>query len=122
MTDTEIIEAIRKATNNTFRHGAVSSTLMGWNQNYDNEGRPLRADPNWQDSYITIESKTYGLIRKGWYAWVIKPEFANKIHYNAIMYDPNGEKISHTFVTGNKIDLRPDYVKEYEKSMRKDRN
>lgn len=122
MTDIEIIEAIRKATNDTFIGNGCSSTLMGWQQNYDKEGRPLYADPNWRDSYIVIESQTYGLIRKGWYAWVIKPEFANKIHYNAIMFDPNGEKISYTFVTGDKIDLRPDYVKEYQKSMRKDRN
>lgn len=40
----------------------------------------------------------------------------------AIIYDPNGEKIGKAFVTGQKIDLRPDYVKEYEESMRKDRN
>lgn len=122
MTDNEIIEAIRKATNGEFISEGASSTLMGWQQNYDNEGRPLRADPNWFDSYITINSQTYGLIRSGWYAWVIKPEYAHKCHYMAIIYDPNGEKIGKAFVTGQKIDLRPDYVKEYEESMRKDRN
>lgn len=122
MTDTEIIEAIRKATNGSFMGDHCSSTLMGWNEIYDEQGRPLRADPNWKDSYITIASQTYGLIRKGWYAWVIKPEFVNKIHYNVIMFYPNAEKIKQTLVTGDKIDLRPDYVKEYEKSMRENRN
>lgn len=117
MTDIEIIEAIRKATNDTFIGNGCSSTLMGWQQNYDKEGRPLYADPNWRDSYITIESKTYGLIRKGWYAWVIKPEYKDKIHYTHVMFN-NGENLKDYLITNDKIDLRPDYIIEYENSIK----
>lgn len=117
MTDIDIIEAIRKATNGEFVGEYASCTLMGWQQNYDEQGRPLYANPNYKSSFITIKSKTYGLIRKGWYAWVIKPEYKDKIYYTHIMVI-HPENLKDYLVTGDKIDLRPDYVIEYENSIK----
>ena len=89
-----IVEAIRTATNGTFIGEHCSSTLLGWLPRYDEQGRPLNADPNSKHSSITIDGTDYPISRQGWYAYVYNPT-------------------KHTLLLAE-VDLRPDYVKEYE--------
>ena len=51
----KIVEAIRTATNGTFVGEYCTSTLLGWVPRYDEQGRPLNADPNSKHSTITID-------------------------------------------------------------------
>ena len=90
-----IVEAIRTATNGTFIGEYCTSTLLGWVPRYDEQGRPLNADPNTKHSTITIDGTDYLITRKGWHAYVFKPT-------------------KHNAVLLAEVDLRPDYVKEYE--------
>ena len=92
-----IVEDIRTATNGTFIGEHCSSTLLGWVPHYDEQGRPLNADPNTKHSNITINETDYLITRKGWHAYVFKPT-------------------KHALLLAE-VDLRPDYVKEYEAEM-----
>lgn len=96
----KIVEAIRTATNGTFIGEYCTSTLLGWVPHYDEQGRPLNADPNTKHSNITIDGTDYLITRKGWHAYVFKPT-----KQNAMLLA--------------EVDLRPDYVKEYEASEAK---
>ena len=89
-----IVEAIRTATNGTFIGECCSSTMLGWVPRYDEQGRPLNADPNTKHSTITIDGTDYLITRKGWHAYVYSPT-------------------KHALLLAE-VDLRPDYVKEYE--------
>ena len=89
-----IVEAIRTATNGTFIGEYCTSTLLGWVPRYDEQGRPLNADPNSKHSTITIDGTDYPITRQGWYAYVYNPT-------------------KHALLLAE-VDLRPDYVKEYE--------
>lgn len=108
----QIVEAIRNATNGTFINDPCLTTLIGWLQKYDKQGRPLRADPNYKDSEITIADETYSITRHGWYAYIWKPN--SKGNYMFVVrhryFDINPYLIA-------KVDLRPDYVKEYEEKQ-----
>lgn len=110
----QIIEAIRNATNGAFINGSCLSTLMGWQQKYDEQGRPLRADPNYKDSTITIADEIYPMTRHGWYAYIWKPN--SRGNYMFVVrrrdFDINPYLIA-------KVDLRPDYAKEYEENKKK---
>lgn len=114
MTDNEIIEAIRKATNDTFVGEYCESTCMGWVTKYDDQGRLLTTDPNYKTSYIYIYDNKYKVIRRGWFVWIIKSEYENKVNYLNVYSCPK-----EYLVSNNYIDLRPDYVKEYEKEQYK---
>ena len=92
-----IVEAIRTATNGTFVGEYCTSTLLGWLPRYDEQGRPLNADPNSKHSTITIDGTDYPITRQGWYAYVYNPT-------------------KHALLLAE-VDLRPDYVKEYEAEM-----
>ena len=93
-----IVEAIRTATNGTFVGEYCTSTLLGWVPHYDEQGRPLNADPNSKHSTITIDGTDYLITRKGWHECVFNPT-------------------KHNAVLLAEVDLRPDYVKEYEAEM-----
>ena len=93
-----IVEAIRTATNGTFVGDYCSSTLLGWVPRYDEQGRPLNADPNSKHSTITIDGTVYPISRQGWYAYVYNPT-------------------KHALLLAE-VDLRPDYVKEYESEVK----
>lgn len=66
----KIVEAIRKITNGEFIGEHHSSTLMGWIENYDEQGRILNADPNYKDSRVTVLNETS---RAGWYIYIWMP-------------------------------------------------
>ena len=104
----KIIEAIRKATKGAFIGDYCSTTSMGYSKIYDEEGRLLTADPNYIDSSININGTEYSLTRKGWWAYIWKPE--SKGNY-MLLFDKNN--LEESLLA--KVDLRPDYVKEYEK-------
>lgn len=110
----KIIEAIRKATNGTFIGDYYSSTSMGWSKIYDEEGRLLTADPNYMDSSININGTEYSLTRKGWWAYIWNPE--SKGNYMVLLDKNNLEESLLA-----KVDLRPDYVKEYEKRQEQEK-
>ena len=107
-----LVEAIRTATNGTFIGEHCSSTLLGWRPIYDEQGRPLNANPNSKHSTITIDGTVYPISRQGWYAYVYKApklaSFATKYNF----YNPT----KHALLLAE-VDLRPDYVKEYESKM-----
>ena len=108
-----LVEAIRTATNGTFIGEHCSSTLLGWRPIYDEQGRPLNANPNSKHSTITINGTVYPISRQGWYAYVYKApklaSFATKYNF----YNPT----KHALLLAE-VDLRPDYVKEYESEMK----
>ena len=92
-----IVEAIRTATNGTFIGEHCTSTLLGWVPRYDEQGRPLNADPNTKHSSITIDETDYLITREGWHAYVFKPT-------------------KHALLLAE-VDLRLYYVKEYESEI-----
>ena len=106
MTTEEIIIAIENATNKTFISGMASRTCMGWEQEYDNKGRPLRADPNYTSSKIKIDGVTYALVRKGWKAYVFKPEYPDANYLWLWKENRDNYLLAE-------IDQTPAYVKEY---------
>lgn len=128
----KIVEAIRTATNGTFVGKYCTSTLLGWVPRYDEQGRPLNADPNSKHSKVTINETDYLITRKGWHAYVFKPtkhnEESNSKHskvtvdgtdylinrqgLDEYLYNPT----KHSFLLAE-VDLRPNYVKEYEEEM-----
>ena len=73
LTKEQIIEAIRNASLDTFVGEHCMSTCMGWQQEYDAQGRPLRANPNYKDSSFIIEGIEYPVTRVGWSAYIWKP-------------------------------------------------
>lgn len=109
MTTEQIVNAIRNATNGTFVGEFCTSTLMGWMRIYDEEGREVTCDPNYKESTINIAGNNYTIIRKGWEAYIFKPEYTGKAHYTTLWADKEvKDKMILTVV-----DLQPDYVKAY---------
>ena len=124
-----IVEDIRTATNGTFIGEHCSSTLLGWVPHYDEQGRPLNADPNTKHSTITIDGTDYLITRKGWHAYVFKPTKQDdepnpkhsKVTVDGTNYLINRQVLDEYLYNPTKralllaeVDLRPDYVKEYE--------
>lgn len=106
----KIVEAIRTATNGEFLGVGGMSTLMGWFPNYDELGRPLNCDPNYRDTTIMINGVTYPLTRCGWSAYIWLPD--SNASYTMV-WSTMRDKFLLT-----KVDLRPDYVKEYEEERK----
>lgn len=100
-----ILNTIAKLTNN-FQTGFQESTLMGWIENYDEQGRLLTADPNYRVGHIFIKDIEYTFIRKG---WLVKL-YIGRQSYTVAM---SGKKTPI-----ETIDLKPDYVKEYENTLK----
>ena len=110
--EVKLIETIRTATNGTFIGSGVISTLMGWFDEYDEQGRLVTCDPNYKDSTVTIDGTTYRITRVGWYAYIWKPEYEKACY--TWCWLPNRE----TYMI-SKVDLRPDYVKEWQEKKDK---
>lgn len=110
LTKEQIIEAIRNASLGTFVGEHCMSTCMGWQQEYDAQGRPLRANPNYKDSSFIIEGIEYPVTRVGWSAYIWKPG-------SGANYMTCWSKVRDNFVLAH-VDLRPDYVKEYQEQQK----
>ena len=128
----KIVEAIRTATNGTFVGEYCSSTLLGWIPRYDEQGRPLNADPNSKHSTITIDGTDYPITRQGWHAYVYKPTKHNadpnsnpsKVTVDGTNYLITNQGLDTRLYNPTKhalllaeVDLRLYYVKEYEEEM-----
>lgn len=128
----KIVEAIRTATNGTFVGKYCTSTLLGWVPHYDEQGRPLNADPNSKHSTITIDGTDYPISRQGWRAYVFKPTKHNadpnskpsKVTVDGTNYLITNQGLETHLYNPTKhalllaeVDLRPDYVKDYEAEM-----
>ena len=112
MDNEKIIEAIRTATNGTFIGSGGIRTLMAWIDQYDDQGRIVTADPNYTDTIVNIDGTTYKITRVGWYAYVWKPEYEKACYTWCWM--PNRDE----YLIGGEIDLRPDYVKEWQEKQK----
>lgn len=110
----ELIDAISNETNREFIGEYCISTLMGTNIRYDEFGRPLNCDCNYKDSKVRIGNTRFALTRKGWYAYIWKPEWVEKASYTWLM----STMLHKEELMICKVDLRPDYVKEYEENNR----
>lgn len=91
-------ETLRLLTDN-FEKGFAMTTLMGWVQDYDLEGRLLNCDPNYKSGSKVIEGKEYWYVRKKWKVrvWDVPADY-------------------HAFMKGDEsyileIDLTPEYLK-----------
>jgi hypothetical protein len=93
----KLINAMKIATDN-FKKGFASSTLIGWLQEYDLEGRITTADPNFKMGFITIDTTKYTFIKRRWLVKVWNVD----VDYNQF------NKIEPLF----EIDLTPDYLKK----------
>lgn len=100
----KVIEALKKATDN-FNRGYFQVTLMGWTQEYDEEGRPLRTNPNYRLGETKIAGTPYMYIRRDWIVKVYEPDF--KVHY---LHFNSKEANKHLIA---ELDLEPQYVKDY---------
>lgn len=99
--DTEkLVNAIRNATNGSFLPPNGWVTCLGWEQIYDEEGRPLRGDPNTHKGHINIAGTNYILSTSDFHCEI--REF------------PNGELITE-------VDFTPDYIKEYREKKDKEK-
>ena len=93
-----VINALKSATNNfTKIIGPHKSTLLGWFPNFDEQGRPLNPNPNYQSYSVNIAFDKYYIIQKGWNVKV----YLGNVHY---MTDKK------PYI---ELDITPDYVKEY---------
>jgi hypothetical protein len=92
-----ILEALKQKTQN-FENGFYSSTLLGWTPKFDEQGRPLNANPNYRDGTATIEGKTYWFTRKAWKVRI----WDRMARYTEFMSD------KQDFI--EEVDLTPDYV------------
>ena len=88
----QLINAVRNATKGTFRPPYGIKTLLGWEQEYDELGRPLRGDPNTITGQIKIGGKYYGIKTTGFHCEI---------------------KDWDTDETLAEVDFTPDYIKEY---------
>lgn len=113
LTKEQIIEAIHNASLGTFVRECCITTCMGWQQEYDAQGRPLRADPNYKDSSFLIEGVEYHVTREGWSAYIWKPG-------SGANYTTCWSKVRDNFLLAY-VDLRPDYVKEYQEQQKHER-
>lgn len=95
----QLINAVRNATNGTFVTGNGWVTCLGWMQEYDALGRPLRGDPNMHTCQIRIDGKDYILKTRDFRCTIIDQE---------------------TNETLAEVDFTPDYVKEYRENRKKD--
>lgn len=104
LTAEEITEALRNITGGTFEMSGTT-TLLGWIPQYDKQGRPLNADPNYIDYSVNIEGTEYDVTKHGWDVYVWKPEFKQAQYTNLWTPDYMDHVLAH-------IDLTPDYLKE----------
>jgi hypothetical protein len=117
MTDKQekIIKAIEKATGGTFIGDNGMSTCMGWMRVFDEEGREITCDPNYKTSEINIAGTRYTIVRVKWNAYIFKPEYYGKASYTDLWRDK--EQLEPMLLAT--VDLKPDYVKEYEERHKK---
>ncbi len=107
MTKENFFEALKNATKGTFEQ-VGTKTLMGWEQEYDEKGRPLRSDPNYLDYDIKIDGVRYSITKKGWMVYVWKPKYYGKAHYGWLWSEERKEEgLLYEY------DTTPEYVKEY---------
>ena len=97
----QLINAVRNATNGSFttRDGWV--TALGWMQEYDSLGRPLRGDPNTHTCHIKIDGKDYILKTRDFHCTII--DMATE------------EELAE-------VDFTPDYIREYWENKRKEKD
>lgn len=96
----QIIEAVRNATKGTFVPCEAITTCLGWEQEYDELGRPLRGDPNTITGRIKIDGKYYKIKTCEWISRI---------------YDwDTGELIGE-------VDFTPQYIKEYREKKNKEK-
>lgn len=94
----QLEKALRAITEN-FQTGFSSSTCLNWTRVYDEQGRPLNVDPNYQKGIANVKGKTYFFTRKGWLVWV----------YDQPVYHSEAVKNVVPLLT---LDLTPDYLKD----------
>jgi hypothetical protein len=82
------------------------TTLAGYITVTDSKGRVVSEDPNYCWSHIKYEDEIFTVIKKGWQIKI----FSGKKGY---MYFQTERSLIY------EEDIKPDYVKEYEKSKRK---
>jgi len=106
MTPEEVAKAIEKATHGTYVGDYAFRTLMGWVNEYDEEGRLVTADPNYTTSSIIIEGKKYVVVKVGWIVYIFKPEYPDASYTWCWKDDLDNYLLI-------KLDTTPDYVKAY---------
>ena len=97
----QLINAVRNATNGRFIGPEGWVTCLGWQQEYDALGRPLRGDPNRHTSRIKIDGKFYILKTQDFECRIIDEE--------------TNEELAN-------VDFTPDYIKEYRENKKKENN
>lgn len=98
MNEMMIIDKLKEKTEN-FEKGFHSETLMGWWPKFDDNGRPMNADPNYRTGSVDLCGKTYTFVRK---AWKVKV-WERKASYTEFR-NTEGDFIAE-------IDLTPHYLK-----------
>ena len=88
----QLINAVRNATHGSFIGPDGMVTCLGWTQEYDALGRPLRGDPNTHTSRIKIDGKFYILRTREFECKITDPETDEELAV---------------------VDFTPDYIKEY---------
>ena len=69
----QIINAIRKASNGTFKGpGGGVRTCMGWIPQFDEQGNPIGGDPNYVHTWITIAGESFGVTVKSNHVWIFR--------------------------------------------------
>ena len=100
MNKEQLIEAVRNATNGSFIAPNGMVTCLGWIQEYDALGRPLRGDPNIHNGQIRIDGKNYRLVTSSFHCTIEDFE--------------TGETLAE-------VDFTPDYIKEYYSGKQRER-
>ena len=96
----QLINAVRNATNGTFLPPNGWVTCLGWEQIYDEQGRPLRGDPNTHTGRISIAGKYYLL---------------KTCDFHCKIEDFDTKEVLA------EVDFEPDYIKEYWENKKKEK-
>ena len=106
MTPEEVAKAIERATDGTFVGDYAERTLLGWTNEYDEQGRLVTADPNYITSRINIAGTNYTVTKVRWDVYIWKPEYPDATYTWCWKDDKEKYILYH-------LDIMPDYVKEY---------
>jgi hypothetical protein len=95
----ELEQTLRKITNDFTTH-ITSSTCMGWSLIYDEEGRLISGNPNYQNGKVNINGKEFFFVKRMWTVWV----FDKPANYHFVM----NKSDEHIFT----VDITPSYLKK----------
>lgn len=86
------------------------STLMGWVDSFDEQGRKVTTDPNYMEGHFIMDGTDFAVLKKGWKVYIF--DSGENVRYTHMLYKDLFDELKkrHMIV---ELDFEPDYAKEY---------